>query len=374
MLVVVRLELHQHLEDRGGLVEAARREVRLDHRRVGLRHQRVVARLAVELDQLAQAADVGGVALDDLLEDRGAAVDLAALHELVHGRQDLLEGLVVAPLGEVHLPELQARVLVRGVSLEQGLEDRPGVVRPLRAEAGLREPERHLAVGGGGPPRLLEVLDRAGEVLLDEVDAGRGREQARAARPRAQGLVDELQRLGQVALLDQLLGDRHVLVRGLLQVAVARVELRQADADLHVRGVDLGHASQDVARLADPVALDVLVEHEAEGLLGLRHEALPGVEVAQGHVPLEQRRVVAEDLLPDRDRLQVEAVVGEVARDLDVLLVGGLEVVELGVQVPDAVDDVPVRFGFSWTICLRQLDRLVEAERPSPRRPRPASA
>ena len=38
--------------------------------RVGLRHQRVVARLAVELDQLAQAADVGGVALDDLLEDR----------------------------------------------------------------------------------------------------------------------------------------------------------------------------------------------------------------------------------------------------------------------------------------------------------------
>ena len=250
VLVVVRLELHQHLEDRGGLVEAPRREVRLDHRRVGLRHQRVVARLAVELDQLAQAADVGGVALDDLLEDPGAAVDLAALHELVHGRQDLLEGLVVAPLGEVHVPELQARVLVRGVSLEQGLEDLPGVVRPLRAEAGLREPERHVAVGGGGPPRLLEVLDRAGEVLLDEVDAGRGREQTRAARPRAQGLLDELERLGQVALLDQLLGDGHVLVGGLLQVAVARVELRQADADLHVRGVDLGHATQDVARVA----------------------------------------------------------------------------------------------------------------------------
>ena len=373
VLVVVRLELHQHLEDGGGVVEAARGEVRLDHLRVGLRHQRVVARLAVELDQLAQAADVGGVALDDLLEDRGAAVDLAALHELVHGRQDLLEGLVVAPLGQVHLPELQARVLVRGVSLEQGLEDRAGVVRPLRAEAGLREPQRHLAVGGGGPPRLLEVLDRAREVLLDEVDAGRGREEAWAARPRAQGLLDELQRLGQVALLDQLLGDGHVLVGGLLQVAVARVELRQADADLHVRGVDLGHAAQDVARVADPVALDVLVDHEAEGLLGLGHEALPGVEVPQRHVALEHGRVVAEDLLPDRDRLQVEAVLGEVPGNLDVLLVGGLEVVELGVQVPDAVDDVPVASGSPGRSASGARSPC-RSGRPSPRRRRPASA
>ena len=177
VLVVVRLELHQHLEDRGGLVEAARREVGLDHLRVGLRHQRVVARLAVELDQLGQAADVGGVALDDLLEDRGAAVDLAALHELVHGRQDLLEGLVVAPLGEVHLPELQARVLVRGVSLEQGLEDRRG---RRRAASSRGRPPRAGATPRGrrgrpaAPPRGARSRGRS--------PSGRG---GRGPRPRA---------------------------------------------------------------------------------------------------------------------------------------------------------------------------------------------
>ena len=229
--------------------------------RVGLRHQRVVARLAVELDQLAPGCGCA----------RGCA-GRSAGGARRRGRSGGARRACPRPAGAARRPRRSgprrgtparaagARPRPRGRAASRRLEDRAGVVRPLRAEAGLREPQRHLAVGGGGPPRLLEVLDRAGEVLLDEVDAGRGREQARAARPRAQGLLDELERLGEVALLDQLLGDGHVLVRRLLQVAVARVELRQADADLHVRGVDLGHPPQDVARLADLVALDVLVD------------------------------------------------------------------------------------------------------------------
>ena len=250
VLLVVRLELDQHLEDRGGLVEAAAREVGLDHLRVGLRHQHVVPRLPVELDELGQAADVGGVALDDLLEERRSAVDLPPLHELVHRGLQVLEGLVVAALGEVHLAELQARLLVGGVALEQALEHlarSSGRFAPRQAS---REPQRHLAVGGGGPPRLLQVLDRPRVVLLDEAHAGVGGEQARAAGPGAEGLLDELQRLGEVALLDELLGDGHVLARGLLRVALPGVELGQADADLHVRRVHLGQLPEDLPRLA----------------------------------------------------------------------------------------------------------------------------
>ena len=78
MLLVVRLQLDQHLEDRGRLLEPSAREVRLDHLRVGLRDQGVVARQAVQLDELAQAPDVLRVALDDLLEEGRPAVDLAA--------------------------------------------------------------------------------------------------------------------------------------------------------------------------------------------------------------------------------------------------------------------------------------------------------
>ena len=140
VLLVVRLELNEHLENGRGLVEPALGEVGLDHRRVGLGHQHVVPGDPVELDELGQAPDVRGVALDDLLEEGGRAVDLPALDELVDRGLELVEGLVVAALGQVHLPELLPGLLVLRVALEQALEDAPGVVGAFRAEVGLREP------------------------------------------------------------------------------------------------------------------------------------------------------------------------------------------------------------------------------------------
>ena len=78
-----------------------------------------------------------------------------------------------------------------------------------RAEAGLREPQRRSRGRPGAARRASSrQLDRARVVLLDDVDARRGREQPRAARPRAQRLLEQLQRLGEQALLDQLVGDR----------------------------------------------------------------------------------------------------------------------------------------------------------------------
>ena len=298
--------------------------------------------------------------MDDLLEQGGGAVDLASLDQPVHRGQHLVEGLVRAALGEVDVPELLARVLVGRVPLEQPLEDPARLLRPLRAEEGLGEAQRDLAVGRVRPPRFLEVLDRAREVLLHEVDARRGGEQLGPAGPGAKRLLDELRGLGEVALLHELVGDRHVLAGRLLLVALPGVELGEADPDLHVRGVHLGHLAQDVARLADLVALDVLVDDEPEGLLRLGHEPLAGVQVPEGHVALDHRGLVAEHLLPDRDRLQVEAVVREVPRDLHVLLVGRLQVVQLRVEVADSVDRVPVPRVLLDDL-LEELDRLVEA-------------
>ena len=360
VLLVVRLELHEDLEDRGRLVEAALRQVRLHHLRVGLGDEAVVARLAVELDQLREAADVRRALLDDLLQERGGAVDLPALDELVDRREQLVERLVEAALGEEHLPDLLAGLEVGGVLLQQRLEHLARVVPSARAEARLGEAERDLPVARRGAARLVEEPDRLVVVLLDDVDAGRRGEQARAARHAAQRLLEQLQRLREEALLDELVGDRAVLARRLLRAALARVQLGEPDAHLHVRGVDVRHAAEDLACVAQLVALHVLVVDEPVRLLCLRGQPLPRVEVPEAHVAVEHRRVVAEDLLPQGDRLQVEPVVGQEARDLHVLLVRGLHVVELGVQVADAVDGVPVP-GVLLDDLLQRVDRLVEA-------------
>ena len=272
----------------------------------------------------------------------GPALDLAPLRELVDHGLEVVERLVEAAVGEVDLPELQPRVLVVRVALQQRLEHLARVRGAPRAEVGLGEPQRDLAVGGGGAARLLEQLDRARVVLLHDVDVGRHREQLGEARPRAQRLVDELQRLGRLALLQQLVRDRDVLAGGLLLVALARVEVGEQALDLEVRRIQLGQPAQHLLRLAHAVLLDVLVVDLAQRLACLRHQALARVEIAELAVALEHRRVVAQDLLPDGDRLQEEAVVGVEAGDLDVLVVRFLELVELRVEVADAVDVLPV--------------------------------
>jgi hypothetical protein len=359
VLLVVRLELHQHLEDRGRLVVAAGRHVGLDHLAVGLGHEHVVLHRAVELDQLGERLGVLRVALHDLLQQRGPALDLALVRQLVDDGLQAGERVVEAAVGEIDLPELQPRVLVARVALQQRLEHLARVRGAPRAEVGLGELQRDLAVRGSGPARLLQQLDRARVVLLHDVDVGRHREQPREARPRAQRLVDELQRLGRLALLQQLVRDRDVLARRLLLVALARVEVREHALHLEVRRVELGEATQHLLRLAHAALLGVLGINLAERLARLGHQSLARVEVAELAAALDHRRVVAQHLLPDGDRLQVEAVVREVARDLDVLVVRLLELVELGVEVADAVDGVPVALVVLDDL-LQQLDRLGE--------------
>jgi hypothetical protein len=360
VLLVVGLELHQHLEDGGGLVQAALREVGLDHLRVGLRDEHVVPRLAVELDELREGAHVLRVLLDDLLEQGGAAVDLAFFDELVDRGKQLVVRFVEAALREAHLSELLAGLDVGRVALEESFEHTARVGPAAGAEAGLGEAKRGLAVVGRGAARLLQVGHRLREVLLDEVDARGGGEQPRAAGDRLPRLVEHGQGLGEEALLHELVGDRAVLASRLLAVALARVEIGETDADLQVGGIDVRHPLQDLARLAHLVALLVLLEDERVGLLRLRRKLLAGVEVAEADVALEHRRVVAQHLLPQGDRLEVEAVVGEEPGDLDVLLVRGLGVVELRVKVADPVDRVPVPRVVLDDL-LQGVDRPVEA-------------
>ena len=179
VLLVVGLELDQHVEDRGRLLEAARGHVGLDHLAVGLGHQHVVLRLAVELDQLGQALEVLRVALHDLLQQSGGAVDLAPLHQLVDHRQQLVERLVVASLGEVDLAELLARVLVARVALQQRLEHAARVV----AAGGSRGRPRPAAARSRGRPASRGAPPRAARSRARS-PSGRC---ARAPPPRAGG-------------------------------------------------------------------------------------------------------------------------------------------------------------------------------------------
>ncbi len=176
VLLVVRLELHQRLEDAGGLLPLLGGEVGLDELRVGLGDERVVLGLAIELDELRQAPDVAGIALHDLLQQGRATVDLATLDEPLDRRHHAIERLVVAPFRQVDAAELLAGFLVVGIANQQRLERGARVVGSLRAETRLGEPQRDLPVVRRRTRRLPEQVDGARVVLLHQVDARRRRE------------------------------------------------------------------------------------------------------------------------------------------------------------------------------------------------------
>jgi hypothetical protein len=133
-------------------------------------------------------------------------------------------------------------------------------------------------------------------------------------------------------------------------VAVARVEVGQAAADLQVGGIDVRHLAQDVARLAGLAALHVLVDDQLVLALRLHHEALLRVQLREVQVRVERGSVELVDLLPHGDGLQQEAVARVEVRHLRVLADRLAVPVEADVEVPIFLTVFQSR-GLSSTIC-----------------------
>ena len=342
VLRVVGLARDEDLEHGGSVAELPLRDVGLGELRIGGQQVRFLLELRVDLDQPVQGLHVRGVLLHDLLQERGRAVAVAALDQLLHQRLHLLVGAVELALQEVDARHLHAGVLVARVELEEPLEEGLRLLDLLGAEVGLSQAGHDLRVVGGALDRLLQVARRLVVVLLDEVDLAELEAQPAALGVDLEALLQDLERLRQVSLLRELFRDGDVLLHRLARVALARVEVGQLAADLEVARVDVRHLLEDIAGLAHLAALDVLVDDVLVLALGLHHEALLAVELGQVQVGIERGRIELVDLLPDGDGLEVEAVLGVEVRHLGVLLGRLAELVELGVEVADLVDDVPV--------------------------------
>ena len=363
MLLVLGLEPLQDLEDRSGLVHLALVDVGLGELRIGEDDRAVLAQEPVDLDQLVEALDVGGIPLDHLLEEDRRPLALLAFHEALDDGEELLVGLVELALEQVHPAHLGASLLVVGLALQEAFEDALGLGDALGPEIGLAQPGHGLGVVRGPVGGVLEALDGLLVVLLDDVDPGQLAAQPHALGVDPQALLQDLEGLGQVALPVQLVRDRDVLLDRLLRVAVAGVEVGELAPHLEVGRIDVRHLLEGVARLADLPALDVLVDHDLVLALGLDHEALLRVEIGQVDVGVEGARVELVDLLPDRDRLQEEAVPRVELRDLRVLAARFLVLVQPDVEVPDLLDRVPVPGVVVDELPVEQ-DGLVDAPRP----------
>jgi hypothetical protein len=280
--------------------------------------------------------------LDDLLEERGRAVVVAPLHELLDEGLDRRVGPVVLSLLEGDARHLHAHVFVAWVDLEEPLEEALRLLDALGPEVGLAQPSHDVGIVRRALHRLFQEVHGPVVVLLDEVDAAQLQAEAAALGVDLEALLQDLERFREVALLGQLLRDGDVLFDGLARVPFPRVEVGEPAADLEVAGVDVRHLLEDVAGLAHLAALDVFVDDVLVLALGLHHEALLGVELGQVQVGIEGGRVELVDLLPDRDGLEVEAILRVEVGHARVVVRGLLELVELGVEVPDLVDDVPV--------------------------------
>jgi hypothetical protein len=157
------------------------------------------------------------------------------------------------------------------------------------------------------------------------------------------------QRLGGLGELDHRLAD-HLLLR---------VELGELDARGDVLGVELDQLADGGERLLG-LALAVVKRGDQLVLLHrVREQPELAVDLGQLDVHLDEARIELEDLLVDRDRLQVEALVAVELRHLEVRVGGLLLGALLGVEVAELEPDADVLGVFLDDLQVF-LDRLVE--------------
>jgi len=174
-----------------------------------------------------------------------------------------------------------------------------------------------------------------------------------------QALLEHLDRFRRMALEVQFFGDRDVLAHRFRRRAFLRVDVGEAGPRLEIRGIDLDHLPQGFRRFLQPVPLELIFRDDLILALRLHDEALFRVEVRELGVGLDHGGVELVDLLPDRDRLEVESVARVEVGDLGVLVARLAHLPDLREEVADLVDRVPVA-----RIVLEQLtierDRLIE--------------
>jgi hypothetical protein len=211
VLRVLRIARDQRLQDLRGLRELAGVDVRLGQLAERRGGRGLLLPLLVHLAQAGQARRVSRVALDDLLQEGGRLVRLAPVDVPLDRRTELLERLVELVLLQEHAAHLQAALVVVRRQLEQAPADGLGLLDLPRAEVRLAQAGQDLRILRRLPHRLLEVVHRAVVVLLDEVHARQLLAELQAGGIDLEPLLQDLQRLRQVALLVELLGDRDVL-------------------------------------------------------------------------------------------------------------------------------------------------------------------
>ena len=157
-----------------------------------------------------------------------------------------------------------------------------------------------------------------------------------------QAFFENLDGFGGMAFEIQFVGDRDVFAHRFRRRTLFRIDIGEARPGFEIGGIDLDHPPQGFRGFLEARSLQLVFGDDLILPLRLHDQTLLGVEVGQLRVRFDHGRVEFVDLLPDRDGLQVEAVLRVELGDFRVLVAGLAHLSDLREQVADLVDRVPV--------------------------------
>src|SRR5262249_39767053 len=156
------------------------------------------------------------------------------------------------------------------------------------------------------------------------------------------GLAERGRRLGGAALLEKVCVHRAILHRRGDGVAALLERPRSQHARLEVRRIERSEAHDDVVGARRVAARAAAVDDPDEIVLRVGEQSLPGGDLAEVQLDALVVRLDLEDLLVERGRTRVEALVRQVVGDLLVLGGGPVDLTGAHVEIAERVAQVPV--------------------------------
>ncbi len=250
-------------------------------------------------------------------------------------------------------------LVVLGEDPRQLLPDADGLRLLVERQESSRQESERLHVARIGLEAGLELLQRVPRVVALQVEPGE-----LAVHRMVVGLVPDeplghLDEVVEPPVGAEILGRLGELGDRLLHHLLLRVELGELDARRDVVGVELDELADRRQRLAGLALAVVKRRHELVLLHGVGEEAELPIDLGELDVHLDEPRIELQDLLVDRDRFQVKALIAVELGDAEIGL-GRLRLAPLlGVEVPELQPDADVLRVLFDDLCVL-LDRLVE--------------
>ena len=197
------------------------------------------------------------IAVQNLLEVGDCLFSFFSSNEAVHRRHQNFERPIAVPLADRQLRQTARVIRVIGLELGETSEQGFGLGGPTRAHIGFAEAREQLDISRVLLPHLLEQLNGLVVMPLKDGRLSQLGPQQSTGVVDAEALFHDLDRLRHQPLVDELIGDAHVLGDRLLDLAFPLQKLGELVADFQVGRIDLGELLEDFGSLPFVAALRV---------------------------------------------------------------------------------------------------------------------